>query len=457
MRKALFLTLILALISTASHARYRNVDAILFNPVTDGGKFVTVHESSTLPQWRFNLGVMSDYARQPMEINTAAGRLPVVDDLLMANVHGAIGFTDWFEAGLNLPVIAWETWADPDSLLVPPPKETKRGTGDLRFELKFRILDIERYHFGIAVVPFMVVPTVYPKGLQSSADATLGSGWRNGKFVSNEIFSGGGKIVLEGEIANRVWLAVNAGYRVLEKRHYYTPNAFTWIDDTLEVGGAAHVRINDAWRLIAEMYAETVAEPFSNTFQHAQQTPMEAIGAVRYQPQAVPGARGLMFTVGAGRGLISKGVGSPDLKVFAGIGFRKPKIVELPPPPPPAEVEAQVTEKIIITQKIHFEFNKSNVRQISYPILDDVVELLSKNTNIKKIELAGHCDWIGGDAYNQRLSEKRAQAVVNYLVSKGTAKELFVVKGYGESVPIADNNTTEGRAKNRRVEFTVLE
>ncbi|PIR17547.1 MAG: hypothetical protein COV46_03805 [Deltaproteobacteria bacterium CG11_big_fil_rev_8_21_14_0_20_49_13] len=116
-----------------------------------------------------------------------------------------------------------------------------------------------------------------------------------------------------------------------------------------------------------------------------------------------------------------------------------------------------VTEKIIITQKIHFEFNRSNIRPISFLILDDVAELLKKNPGIKKIEVAGYCDGIGGDAYNIRLSQKRAESVANYLIGKGVDRSRLVAKGYGKSNPIADNNTTEGRAKNRRVEFTVLE
>jgi outer membrane protein OmpA-like peptidoglycan-associated protein len=445
---------VILLSSYTAQARYREVDTIIFNPVTDGGKYLTVHESSTLPQWRFNFGVIGDYSREPLEIRDVNGRRPVVDDMLITNVSGAIGFTDWFQAGVNVPIIAWETWADPDTVVAV--KEKEFGLGDIRLEAKFRLLDIERYHIGLAVVPFMTFPSI-SSGLLSTQDATLTTGWRNGKFASNETFTGGGKFVVEGEIKNRVWLAINAGYQVMKFRHYYTPNTDAWVDDTLLLGGAMHLRMHDAWRLIMEMYTETVAEPFSNMFQSQRQTPTEVVAAVRFQPQNPPEIRGLSFTVGGGRGLVSKGIGSPDLRVFAGIGFRKPKIVELPPPPPPAEVEAIVTEKIIITQKIHFEFNKSNIRPISFPILDDVVELLSKNPSIKKVEVGGHCDWIGGDAYNLRLSQKRAQSVVNYLTSKGIDSSRVSAKGFGESMPIADNNTTEGRAKNRRVEFTVLE
>jgi outer membrane protein OmpA-like peptidoglycan-associated protein len=460
MRKILTAVAFLAVfvgIVGAVEARYREVDAVIFNPVTDGGRYLTIHESSSLPQWRFNAGFMLDYARQPLEIRNILGRRPVVDDLLMANIGGALGFTDWFEAGVNVPVVGYETWADPDAIAVR--KETKFGLGDVRLELKFRILDIERYHFGIAVVPYVTFPTVLPSlASKSTADlVTYPSGWINGKFAANEDFTEGGKLVFEGEIGNRVWLALNAGYQQLRKRQYYAPNSDAWVDDVFTFGLGAHFRINDAWKVVGELYGETVAKPFSNAFQSQRQTPMEGVLAVKFQPQNPPEIRGLTFTAGGGRGLISAGVGSPDLRVFFGVNFRKPRIVELPPPPPPAEVEAKVTEKIIITQKIHFEFNKSNIRPISFPILDDVVELLNKNPSIKKVEVGGHCDWIGSDAYNQRLSEARSRAVVKYLTDKGIAADRLMAKGYGESVPIADNNTTEGRAKNRRVEFTVLE
>jgi len=454
MRKSILLAILLTsvIIPLDSYARYREVDAIIFNPVTDGGKYLTVHESSTLPQWRFNAGFMMDYARKPLKVVNINGTQPIVDDLLIGNINGAIGFTDWFEAGINIPVVAWERWANPDALTGG--LGTYRGLGDVRLEMKFRLLDIERYHFGIAIVPFATFPTV-TSGLQSkqTTAATSTAGWYNGKFASNEDFSGGGKLVLEGEIANRVWLAMNGGYQLLKYRQYFT-NPDAYIDDVITLGGAAHVRITDSWRAIVEMYAETVAK---NAFQSRRQSPTEVVGAVRYQPQGIPEIRGLTFTVGAGRGILSQGVGSPDIRVFAGVNFRKPRIVELPPPPPPAEVEAKVTERIIITQKIHFEFNKSNIRPISYPILDDVVELLKRNPQITKIEIGGHCDWIGGDEYNLRLSQKRAEAVVSYLVSKGVDRSRLIAKGYGEAQPIADNNTTEGRAKNRRVEFTVLE
>jgi outer membrane protein OmpA-like peptidoglycan-associated protein len=108
-------------------------------------------------------------------------------------------------------------------------------------------------------------------------------------------------------------------------------------------------------------------------------------------------------------------------------------------------------------QKIHFEFDRSTIRPISYPILDDVADLLMRNPQIHHVRIEGHTDWIGSDAYNMGLSQRRADSVRTYLINKGIDPSRLIAVGYGETRPIADNNTVLGRAKNRRVEFTVLD
>ena len=81
-----------------------------------------------------------------------------------------------------------------------------------------------------------------------------------------------------------------------------------------------------------------------------------------------------------------------------------------------------------------------------------MADLLSKDATLK-LEVQGHTDNVGSDAYNQTLSEARARAVVDWLTKHGTAPDRLTAKGYGQTVPVADNNTDEGRAKNRRVEI----
>ena len=91
----------------------------------------------------------------------------------------------------------------------------------------------------------------------------------------------------------------------------------------------------------------------------------------------------------------------------------------------------------------------------SFIELDKLVELLQKNPTIK-IEIAGHTDNKGDKKYNQTLSQKRAETVVNYIVKKGIAITRLTAKGYGDTTPIAPNDTEENKAKNRRTEFKVL-
>ena len=99
-----------------------------------------------------------------------------------------------------------------------------------------------------------------------------------------------------------------------------------------------------------------------------------------------------------------------------------------------------------------FDFNKSTLKPESDPVLQKVSDLIAKDAALK-LEVQGHTDNVGSDAYNQTLSEARAGAVVAWLTQHGAAAGRLTSKGYGKTMPVADNNTDEGRAKNRRVEI----
>ncbi len=99
-----------------------------------------------------------------------------------------------------------------------------------------------------------------------------------------------------------------------------------------------------------------------------------------------------------------------------------------------------------------FDFNKSSLQPASDPVLQQILDLLKKNP-AQKIEVQGHTDNVGGDAYNQTLSEARAKAIVAWLTQHGIAGDRLTAKGFGKTRPVADNATDAGRAKNRRVEI----
>jgi outer membrane protein OmpA-like peptidoglycan-associated protein len=106
-------------------------------------------------------------------------------------------------------------------------------------------------------------------------------------------------------------------------------------------------------------------------------------------------------------------------------------------------------------EAITFAFNSSTLNRNAYSVLDRVAETL-REYDQTMIEVAGHTDSIGSDAYNDDLSRKRAQAVGNYLTSRGISGQRLIITGAGERYPIASNDTESGRAENRRVEMTIV-
>jgi OmpA-OmpF porin, OOP family len=115
------------------------------------------------------------------------------------------------------------------------------------------------------------------------------------------------------------------------------------------------------------------------------------------------------------------------------------------------------SRRILLKDSINFDTGKDTIQSRSFPLLDQVAKLLEEHPEMKRVRVEGHTDNVGNAAYNKDLSARRAASVVRYLVGKGVAQSRLVPAGYGFEQPIASNATALGRAKNRRVVFTVLE
>ena len=138
-----------------------------------------------------------------------------------------------------------------------------------------------------------------------------------------------------------------------------------------------------------------------------------------------------------------------------------------PPPPKPApapepekpkpapEKPKPVAEKVTFAADVLFDFDKAVVKPEGKSKLDDIANKV-KGVNLEVVIAIGHADSVGSDAYNQRLSVRRAESVKAYLVSKGIEANRVYTEGKGEKQPVADNKTADGRAKNRRVEIEVI-
>ncbi|QHD05704.1 OmpA family protein [Pseudomonas sp. R76] len=129
-----------------------------------------------------------------------------------------------------------------------------------------------------------------------------------------------------------------------------------------------------------------------------------------------------------------------------------------PPVPVAAVVEEVVVvkEETIVIRDVHFQFDSAKLTAADKTKLDIIVTRLKKEAPGAQLRVSGHTDSVGKDAYNQKLSERRAHSVTDYLVSAGVPRSNFVsVVGAGESQPVADNKTADGRALNRRVEIKI--
>jgi outer membrane protein OmpA-like peptidoglycan-associated protein len=139
------------------------------------------------------------------------------------------------------------------------------------------------------------------------------------------------------------------------------------------------------------------------------------------------------------------------------------KVIE---PGTPLAVEAPVVaarvevtdDKIIIREKVQFDFDKATIRKESDSLLAEVAKVMNENPRLKKIRVEGHASSEGNYDHNVKLSKSRAKAVLDHLVNKGkVAKSRLESEGYGPDRPISSNDSESGREANRRVEFTILE
>jgi OOP family OmpA-OmpF porin len=138
-----------------------------------------------------------------------------------------------------------------------------------------------------------------------------------------------------------------------------------------------------------------------------------------------------------------------------------PRVAPAAPVPAPAPAPAPVappkptSEKVTFAADAFFDFDKAVLKPEAKAKMDDLVAKTG-GVALEVVIAVGHTDSVGGDGYNQKLSTARANAVKDYLTSKGIEKNRVYTEGKGEAQPVADNKTKEGRAKNRRVEIEVV-
>jgi len=412
--------------------------ANFFKPTVDDSEYFTVYSSTTPKKRYYNFGFWLDYAQHPYEVgdlqfNRTQG---LINNLLSGNFAGSYTPVNGVTIGGRLPVYFLSTVRAP---LLNRLSENNIDLGDLEIDAKFRLVNRDKHKVGLSLAPFLTVP---------SATRAVEN------FSGNGNFTGGMRAIVDVQPNKRVTLALNVGY---EAREATTDISNVKIDDHLLLGlGVGVDVVPRKWKIIGEVQAETVVSDFFN--RHT--TPVEARLGFRYTYHDR-----LDFNLGGGMGL-TNGIASPEFRVLAGVTYAKRSIpsVDLPGRSignvdilgrTPGEV--YVGEELTLADKIYFEYNQDTIRDISRPTLDKLATFIKEHTEIKTLRVEGHTCDLGGDGYNVRLSDKRARAVVTYLVEQGVDQSVFRSVGYGESKPKVENTDEEHREQNRRVQIFVEE
>ncbi|MCA1826429.1 MAG: OmpA family protein [Myxococcales bacterium] len=366
--------------------------------------------------------------------------------------------------------------------------------GDLRLGAKVPILDPARWPIGLAAVVDFRLPT-------GNGTAFMSDGWALAPSVV--VTRSFGRVRLDAQLG---YIARNQGQYAQLIVHDGYVYALGGSFDLPKAG------LIDRWKAIAELDGGWPrGDSFSSTDRY--RAPLEVRGGVRafLTPR-------VSVEAGLGTGLGPVGYGHERWRAFVGISWGSPNtpaerafvgpqapdrdgdgvpddVDRCPDQPGPADLDGcpdddddgipnwqdkcpkqpgpaehdgcplaegeplvEITSKrIMLNDSINFDTGKDTIKSSSYPVLDQVAKLLNDHPEMKKVRVEGHTDNVGNAGYNKELSHRRASSVVRYLVAKGVAESRLVPMGYGFEQPIASNATALGRAKNRRVAFTVLE
>jgi outer membrane protein OmpA-like peptidoglycan-associated protein len=453
----------------------------------DGGW--AVETAAAAPRGRWGAALLLGWTEGLLPLRLGDEHDHLIVSRFGANLLGAWSLGP-VELGADLPVVLWQ---DSDlslleqqgvtGALVDPVAETTLG--DLRLGAKWALLAAERNRLrvGVAALGEVRLPT--------------GDG---------QAFAGDGFMVVPGAVITRAFGPVRLdgqiGYQFRDEGQYaqlVVQDGVTW-----GIGAALDLPPNGAferWRAHAEVGGGI---PRGDVSTDRYQAPLSARALLRAFVH-----RNVAVDLGAGAGL-GDGYGRETWRIFGGVRWspvprpvtpddrdgdgvrdaddacpdvpgrpeldgcpdrdgdevpdREDRCPDRPGPAsadgcPPAEGEPLVeitTDRLSLKDAIQFDTAKDTIKPGSFRVLDEIARILQEHSEVRRVRVEGHTDDVGSATYNKDLSQRRAASVVRYLAGRGVARERLVPEGFGEERPVASNKTALGRAKNRRVEFTLV-
>lgn len=401
---------------TPASAATNRFGLLYMRPVPDGGAYFTVFDSQSLQALQFNLGTALDYAYRPLTGATAGVVNNITKYYAAAHVYGAFGITDWWSLFADMPVIAYNRFANPDIIPLPAPTNITK-IGDLELGMKFRLLNKDGARVGIAIVPTMTIPT----GSEYS-------------FMGDSGVTGGGLLVIDGRLADWFDWSINVG--ALGRKHVQTfgPD----FKSQFLLSGAAGFNVATWASLIGELSTRT---PFNNFYQSRSTSLLDALFGVQWR---IGDEQRLKLNTSAGVGS-PYGTGAPQIRAMASLSYT---LAPIGSHQKPTEHVADVVA--VPWSPILFGFGSTRLSSKATHTLDQIGSDLKKNPH--PVVATGYTDSTGKKSYNQKLSKMRARAVKGYLQRQGLASENVTAVGKGANNFAASNSTAEGRAQNRRVE-----
>jgi len=494
-RILVLLALVVAVVAGAgTRAHADGLDGQRFVPAVGAAGGFVVERPIVPKHLGWGLGAFVAYGHRPVIIRDRATDTVLARPLanaLSADIVGSIGLFDFLELGAYVPLRP--VWKGDDVVAAGQPLRARAGIGDVRFVPKFGIVDTgsDSFHFSLGAMLPLSLPTGNGTALRGSDSVSLeprlllgigGSRW-------DLIFSG-------GYLAR---LASNPG--LAGKKEYTFGSALTL--------GLARGSVP------VDLQVEVYGAHLPDAVTPGNKTPIEGLlGAIIWPTE------NLSLYVGGGPGL-SAGPGSPDFRAALGIryGQRVPgrdRFLERERDkdgdgiddahdqcPDKAEDKDDFEDsdgcpeddndkdgilddddecpetaeaiggdgdgcpdtgrvvyedgKITVIGKVQFETGSAKIAPKSEPLVDDVARLLKEHPEFKRVRIEGHTDSTGPAAVNDKLSKQRGESVKAALVKRGIAADRLETEGYGSSKPMSSNDYPAGRARNRRVEFTIKE